>query len=59
MQVKLSNIVDNTVVEDSDFIPSSGLSYFLEFEDKKVLPRGFQNSVTPLLKNIYALHIMS
>ena len=37
MQVKLTNIVDNTVEEKSDFIPSSGLSYLLEFEDMKVL----------------------
>ena len=37
MQVKLRNIVDNTTKENSDFIPSSGLSYLLEFEDKRVL----------------------
>jgi len=37
MQVKLTNIVDNTTQDNSDFIPSSGLSYLFEFEDKKIL----------------------
>ena len=56
MQVKLSNIVDNTVVENSDFIPSSGLSYILEFEDKKVLfDTGDQGFV--LMHNMKLLNI--
>ena len=37
MQVKLTNIVDNTTQDNSDFIPSDGLSYLFEFEDKKIL----------------------
>ncbi len=37
MQVKLTNIVDNTTQDNSDFIPSSGLSYLFELEDKKIL----------------------
>lgn len=37
MQVKLTNIVDNTTKDNSDFIPSDGLSYLFEFEDKKIL----------------------
>ncbi|MHA1953987.1 MAG: MBL fold metallo-hydrolase, partial [Candidatus Heimdallarchaeaceae archaeon] len=37
MQVTLTNIVDNTVLIDSDYIPTSGLSYFLELEEKKIL----------------------
>ena len=56
MQVKLTNIVDNTVVVNSDFIPSSGLSYHLEFEDKEVLfDTGDQGFV--LIHNMNMLNI--
>ncbi|MCG3215804.1 MAG: MBL fold metallo-hydrolase [Candidatus Heimdallarchaeota archaeon] len=37
MQIKLTNVVDNTVRINSDFIPSNGLSYLIEFEDRKML----------------------
>ena len=37
MQVKLTNIVDNTADNDSEFIPSSGLSYLIELGGKTVL----------------------
>ncbi len=37
MQVTLTNIVDNTVLINSDYIPTSGLSYLLELEGRKLL----------------------
>ena len=37
MQVKLINIVDNTVKINSDFIPTNGLSYLLELDGRKIL----------------------
>ncbi len=37
MQVKLTNIVDNTVKINSDFIPTDGLSYLLELDGRKIL----------------------
>ena len=37
MRVTLANIVDNTVLINSDFIPTDGLSYLLEIEGSKTL----------------------
>ncbi|NPD87520.1 MAG: MBL fold metallo-hydrolase [Asgard group archaeon] len=37
MQVTLTNIVDNTVRIKDDYIPTSGLSYLLEIEGRKIL----------------------
>lgn len=37
MQITLTNIVDNTVLINSDYIPTSGLSYLIELEGRKVL----------------------
>ncbi|MHA1217155.1 MAG: MBL fold metallo-hydrolase [Candidatus Heimdallarchaeaceae archaeon] len=37
MQVKLTNIVDKYVMEDKDFISSDGLSYLIEFDNRKIL----------------------
>jgi len=37
MLVKLTNVVDKEVQPDRDFIKSSGLSFLIELEDKKIL----------------------
>jgi 7,8-dihydropterin-6-yl-methyl-4-(beta-D-ribofuranosyl)aminobenzene 5'-phosphate synthase len=37
MQVKLTNIVDKYALTTKDFIPSEGLSYLIEFDEKKIL----------------------
>ncbi len=37
MQVTLTNIIDNTVRIKGDYIPTYGLSYLLELEDRKIL----------------------
>jgi len=37
MEVTLLNVVDNTVLIESDFIPSNGLSFLIEFNDRKIL----------------------
>ena len=37
MEVTLLNVVDNTVLINSDFIPSNGLSYLIEIDGRKIL----------------------
>jgi 7,8-dihydropterin-6-yl-methyl-4-(beta-D-ribofuranosyl)aminobenzene 5'-phosphate synthase len=37
MQVKLTNVMDNTVKINSDFFPTNTLSYLLELEGRKIL----------------------
>ncbi len=37
MQVQLINVVDKEAEEDSDFIPSDGLAYVIEFEGRRIL----------------------
>jgi 7,8-dihydropterin-6-yl-methyl-4-(beta-D-ribofuranosyl)aminobenzene 5'-phosphate synthase len=56
MQVKLINIVDKETEENSDFIPSNGLSYLIELGERKILFDAGESGKT-LLHNMKLLEI--
>jgi len=56
MQVKLTNIVDNETIKNSDLIPSSGLSYLFEADNRKILFDTGDHGII-LLNNMHSLDI--